>query len=491
MEGTDVDQTGYILQDSLNIGKVAHDVRLSESSLTWVKKDDTPDKTVTVPIDEIVDVTKITGRKDDGGFEVVGFTISYIQHQKNFILRTALTQFLGSPEQGEEWSTKIQEALDQVEYRPRKMLVLVHPLSGNRSGSGLYNETAAAVFKQAGIETDVIISDKNEKRCEVVLASYDISTIDSLVLVGGDGFYHEAVNSLERRAMDEEGFDKDVADISLRQISLPIGIIPAGTDNTVAMGCYGCIDVETAALTIVKGQRQTSGLVAVHSQEELVSYAAVFVGYGVWADAIHYSETRRHFEALRYHLSFLEALLIRSHRQLNLNVEYLQPLMSKTKVPIDENAENDTEEQEQTEDSAYDEEWKSRQDVYIGVMLYVGDYFVDFDKTAKPEEDCTRLVLNKPGGGFQLTRFMYKYRSQDPNTLVNDNIEHMFIKEVKVKLNNPSDAETENGKKELMIDIDGEICHLKEPEFSVMLHPKVVQLFASAEGALLLKQNNR
>ena len=28
----------------------------------------------------------------------------------------------------------------------------------------------------------------------------------------------------------------------------------SGTDNTVAMGCYGCIDVETAALTIIKGQ---------------------------------------------------------------------------------------------------------------------------------------------------------------------------------------------------------------------------------------------
>ena len=53
-------------------------------------------------------------------------------------------------------------------------------------------------------------------------------------------------------------------------------------------------------------------------------------------------------------------------------------------------------------------------------MLYVGDYFVDFDKTSKPEEDCTRLVLNKPGGGFQLTRFMYKYRSQDPNTVSYD-----------------------------------------------------------------------
>lgn len=44
-------------------------------------------------------------------------------------------------------------------------------------------------------------------------------------------------------------------------------------------------------------------------------------------------------------VSFLEALLIRSHRQLNLSVEYLQPLMSKTKAPVDEDAENETEEQ--------------------------------------------------------------------------------------------------------------------------------------------------
>ena len=66
----------------------------------------------------------------------------------------------------------------------------------------------------------------------------------SLVLVGGDGFYHEAVNSLERRAMDEEGFDKDVADISLRQISLPIGIIPAGNFIFVGTLLNNCKNVQ-------------------------------------------------------------------------------------------------------------------------------------------------------------------------------------------------------------------------------------------------------
>ena len=48
------------------------------------------------------------------------------------------------------------------------------------------------------------------------------------MLVGGDGFYHEAVNSLERRLMEEDGLDKDIADIGLRSLSLPIGMIPAG-----------------------------------------------------------------------------------------------------------------------------------------------------------------------------------------------------------------------------------------------------------------------
>ena len=68
---------------------------------------------VTVPINEIVDVTKITGRNDEGGFEVVGFTVTYITHEKNFLLKRALAQFLGSPEEGEEWSAKIQEAIDK------------------------------------------------------------------------------------------------------------------------------------------------------------------------------------------------------------------------------------------------------------------------------------------------------------------------------------------------------------------------------------------
>ena len=74
---------------------------------------ETPFVPVTVPIDEIVSVAKITGRKDEGGFEVVGFTVCYIEHLKKFQLRRAMTQFLSSPDEGEEWSSRIQEAIEK------------------------------------------------------------------------------------------------------------------------------------------------------------------------------------------------------------------------------------------------------------------------------------------------------------------------------------------------------------------------------------------
>ena len=44
---------------------------------------------------------------------MIGFTICYIKHQKKYLLKQETVQFLGSSEDSEEWSKKIQETLDQ------------------------------------------------------------------------------------------------------------------------------------------------------------------------------------------------------------------------------------------------------------------------------------------------------------------------------------------------------------------------------------------
>ena len=70
---------------------------------------------VIVPTEEIISVKKIPGRKGDG-VQVIGFAICYVKHQTKYILKQEIVQFLGSAEEGEEWSSRLQETLDNGEY---------------------------------------------------------------------------------------------------------------------------------------------------------------------------------------------------------------------------------------------------------------------------------------------------------------------------------------------------------------------------------------
>ena len=52
---------------------------------------------------------------------------------------------------------------------------------------------------------------------------------------------------------------------------------------------------------------------------------------------------------------------------------------------------------------------------------------------------------------------------------LNSNLtEDMQIKEAKITVNSPSDEGTETGKLERIINLDGEIFHLQQPEFHVV-----------------------
>ena len=46
-------------------------------------------------------------------------------------------------------------------------------------------------------------------------------------------------------------------------------------------------------------------------------------------------------------------------------------------------------------------------------------------------------------------------------------MDHKLVKEFHVKLTNPSNPDTNDHMRELVINIDGEICPLKQPEFNV------------------------
>ena len=50
----------------------------------------------------------------------------------------------------------------------------------------------------------------------------------SVVVVGGDGLYHETLNGLQRRLIKEAGLDENDSNSDLQPMPIPIGLIPAG-----------------------------------------------------------------------------------------------------------------------------------------------------------------------------------------------------------------------------------------------------------------------
>ena len=54
-----------------------------------------------------------------------------------------------------------------VKQRPRKLLVLINPISGNSNGKKIYSKQVAGLFRTAHVETDVI--GKLSAICQLIL----------------------------------------------------------------------------------------------------------------------------------------------------------------------------------------------------------------------------------------------------------------------------------------------------------------------------------
>lgn len=603
-----VEDTTTCLQTSMKIGKLVFNVSFDETGLSWVKRGKPTDKGVTIPVDEIISLSKITRMTTDG-CAVIGFTVCCIRHMKKQILKREMVQFLCDSEDATKWCERIQQAVEHVPARPKRLLVIINPESGSRSGEKVYTSKVAPLFKQANIDTDVMVTERAH-HCEEIVSSYDLSSVNGIVLLGGDGFYHEAVNGLQRRLATEAGLDLNSPSSRLPQIPVRIGVIPTGTGNGIAVGSYGCNDVETAALSIIKGQTVKGNLLGVYGQGKFIGVSGVMAGCGIWADAMLAAQEDRGSGRLRY-LKVLSNLILKRHRQMHLTCHYRLPtyksqiqeqvqpkleqqneekshsdpkteektliepaseanpqveqnkgenpnnepiteLNSHSESHIEENpssepntegrpvSKSNTEENsssepnqeglqskqasasqnidqsgQSNETSTYEDidqsgqekpdfeaepdqlksdedtkdtlqeihdscnpDWKSTQGVYTGVMVFVGDYWGHKEKTPTVE-DCTRLILNNPSGGFKLLLLLMKILTRHAQALESNLTEDMQIKEAKIAVNSPSEEHTENGKLERTIHLDGEIFHLQQPECHIVFHPKTVKLFGA------------
>ncbi|KAL3814740.1 hypothetical protein ACJIZ3_016008 [Penstemon smallii] len=194
---------------------------------------------------------------------------------------------------------------------PPKMLVILNPRSGRGRSSKVFHGLVEPIFKLAGFQLEVVKT-TSAGHARKLAASVDFSTCpEGIICVGGDGIINEVLNGLLSRDNQKEA------------ISVPIGIIPAGSDNSLVWTVLGVRDPVSAAITIVKGGLTATDVFAV----EWIHTGAIHFGmtvtyFGFISDVLELSEKyQKRFGPLRYFVAgFLKFLCL---PKFNYEVEYL------------------------------------------------------------------------------------------------------------------------------------------------------------------------
>ncbi|KAI5054906.1 hypothetical protein GOP47_0030428 [Adiantum capillus-veneris] len=171
----------------------------------------------------------------------------------------------------------------------RVMLVILNPRSGRGCARKIYDSKVEPILKLAGIRLTVVETD-GPHHARRHAATMDLSTCaNGIICVGGDGIVNEVLNGLLSRE-------------DAKSRTLAIGIIPAGSDNSLIWTVMGIRDPASAALAIVKGGLISTDVISVEWMKTGDFHMGHTVTYyGFMSDVLELSEKyQRRFGPLRY-----------------------------------------------------------------------------------------------------------------------------------------------------------------------------------------------
>ncbi|KAK6177295.1 hypothetical protein SNE40_015422 [Patella caerulea] len=197
------------------------------------------------------------------------------------------------------WVDSIRRILANMDQeRPKRLLVFINPIGGKKRANKIYSEKVAPVFDIAGIYTEVIVT-KRQYHARDVLLDHDLSKFDGVISVGGDGTFSEILNGLLDRSMKDAGIAQTPLSDPVSP-KLPVGIIPAGSTDSIVYTTEGINDPVTCAVNIVLGNTLGLDVSAVHQRGEFLKYSVSFLGYGYYGDLVADSERLRWMGPKRY-----------------------------------------------------------------------------------------------------------------------------------------------------------------------------------------------
>ncbi len=181
-------------------------------------------------------------------------------------------------------------------------VVVINPRSGRRRGNGVL-EKVESILSATGAKLDIRVTQYPRHATEIA-RTLDLASYAGICVIGGDGTVHEVADGLMQRG---------------EPVLIPLGIIPAGTGNTLHEHIRGDQALD-AARRILVGKTQALDVARVTTNGHTI-YCVNIVGWGAVADINGTAEKLRWLGRSRYSLAALWHIAQPRRRRIRLRLE--------------------------------------------------------------------------------------------------------------------------------------------------------------------------
>ncbi|KAI8051049.1 ATP-NAD kinase-like domain-containing protein [Gilbertella persicaria] len=174
-----------------------------------------------------------------------------------------------------------QKAIDYCQYimdcvyrdsiAEKKLLVLIHPFSGQKRAKAIFQESVRPLLEAAKCTLEIQYTEHQNHAFDIAKNKRDLEQWDAIVTVSGDGLIHEVINGLLQRT-----------DHVIQKIAL--AVIPAGTTNALSISMHGSkkgFDPIHCALQIIKGRPLALDICSVTYDDHHYYYSFLFQYFGM------------------------------------------------------------------------------------------------------------------------------------------------------------------------------------------------------------------
>jgi diacylglycerol kinase family enzyme len=184
-----------------------------------------------------------------------------------------------------------------VEGRPRYICIFINPIGGNGLGMSYYESILQPMLELNEIKHDVYKTGFEDFIDDFIeqLNPNEVEYTD-FVIIGGDGLFNQLINAIARHQECDKLFQ------------IPIGLIPAGSTNTVCCAISSNTPYQ-AAINILRGNYVKGDIFKITSDKSKATIYGTAATFGFLSDIVIESELlRSRYGSGRYFVTALKKI---------------------------------------------------------------------------------------------------------------------------------------------------------------------------------------